>query len=531
MNIVTNRFGQIDLQTNFEYEDPRTTPQAGTIQESFSYRKRNITWDDAGHNSSFSHWFLNSTNLIEYPSTIKSQTTSHGRSNSQIKYLERDLYTGNPTKTLEIDANENTKLNEIIPAYCVYPEMGLKAIDVNNHNMLTQDAAMYTWLSDIGGAKKGLLAGNIQTWKKDWSYRSWDLSNSRFTDVYYSGKDVYRKESNYVWKGELEDNSGSKGVYKIKPEYPSYVVIDESNEYPYWNNLYSDEGGTSSNPWMRVAKVTRYTTRSEPLESVAINGIYSASKMSADGTKIIGTISNSNYTSFACTGFEDEYTLDGWYSSYGSEIISSNPYGNVRVASNDLRKAHTGNYYMKVSPGNYGPIFTAKTFIGPPMTGLQTGRTYRASVWVHMDSPLTAGISASLDGTNVGNTPFKTVTRYDPSVYKIGDWILFYLDFEIPANYVSSGGTGTNDFRVYLTNYNGTTDAFFDDFRIAPIPSTLVSYVYDEQTGQLTYILDNNNLATKFEYDWAGRLITTYHETINYGMKKINSYQYHDKAF
>ena len=48
----------------------------------------------------------------------------------------------------------------------------------------------------------------------------------------------------------------------------------------------------------------------------------------------------------------------------------------------------------------------------------------------------------------------------------------------------------------------------------------MTSYVYDEHTGKVTYILDNNNLYTKFEYDAAGRLTDTYRET--FGIRDIH---------
>ena len=47
-----------------------------------------------------------------------------------------------------------------------------------------------------------------------------------------------------------------------------------------------------------------------------------------------------------------------------------------------------------------------------------------------------------------------------------------------------------------------------------PVESSMTSYVYNDW-DELSYILGANNLATKYEYDDAGRLVKTYVETMD----------------
>ncbi|HEX3007373.1 MAG TPA: PKD domain-containing protein, partial [Bacteroidales bacterium] len=66
-----------------------------------------------------------------------------------------------------------------------------------------------------------------------------------------------------------------------------------------------------------------------------------------------------------------------------------------------------------------------------------------------------------------------------------------------------------------------------DDIRVQPIDAKVSSSSYDD-AGNVTAILDNNNFAAKFEYDAAGRLISSFKETPQ-GFKKVSSNKYNYK--
>jgi YD repeat-containing protein len=69
-----------------------------------------------------------------------------------------------------------------------------------------------------------------------------------------------------------------------------------------------------------------------------------------------------------------------------------------------------------------------------------------------------------------------------------------------------------------------------DDFRFQPFLSTTQAYVYDKQSGDLTYVLDNNNLFTRYEYDGMGRLKAVYTEQFGRAPFKVKEYQQHYRS-
>jgi len=122
-----------------------------------------------------------------------------------------------------------------------------------------------------------------------------------------------------------------------------------------------------------------------------------------------------------------------------------------------------------------------------------------------------AGLFYQIDGNVIG---YSSVTG------SAGGWYL--MNIKVPASALTSGTT----LRVGCFNNHSATDIYFDDFRFQPINSVTTAYVYDQFTGELTHILDNNNLYSKFEYDGHGRLIKTYRETFAAGAFKTNEYEY-----
>jgi YD repeat-containing protein len=63
--------------------------------------------------------------------------------------------------------------------------------------------------------------------------------------------------------------------------------------------------------------------------------------------------------------------------------------------------------------------------------------------------------------------------------------------------------------------------------RLEPLSAPITGYVYDEKTGLLKATLNNENFATYYTYDGAGRLTKVEKETAA-GVKKVSEtfYQY-----
>ena len=114
----------------------------------------------------------------------------------------------------------------------------------------------------------------------------------------------------------------------------------------------------------------------------------------------------------------------------------------------------------------------------------------------------------------------------DDYTIKAGDWYLFQLDISLVSEQISY----LNVFTHKKLQANQSSYCLFDDFRFQPINSTTTSYVYDDK-GNLTAVLDPNNLATKYHYDEAGRLLKVEREFADDveddgGFKKMKEFEY-----
>ena len=79
----------------------------------------------------------------------------------------------------------------------------------------------------------------------------------------------------------------------------------------------------------------------------------------------------------------------------------------------------------------------------------------------------------------------------------------------------------TSGDELFVEVRSNTPSTKFDDFRFFPLSSGITSYVYNEW-GELSVILDRNNLGTYFYYDDLGRLNSVWSESFQYGKKKLS---------
>jgi hypothetical protein len=201
------------------------------------------------------------------------------------------------------------------------------------------------------------------------------------------------------------------------------------------------------------------------------------------------------------------------YSGAEDGMINSVFNGDISLQSatviTDASYVHTGIKSVMLAGSQTGFAYVV------PIAKLIQGKDYSASVWLKA-GPGTfntgwTGLFYQIDGTVVG---------YSSVSGSAGGWYL--VNIKVPASALTSGTT----LRVGCFNNHSATNIYFDDFRFQPANSGATAYVYDQFTGELTHILDNNNLYIKFEYDGHGRLIKTYRETLSAGAFKTNEYEY-----
>ncbi|TCI90297.1 hypothetical protein [Tenacibaculum sp. M341] len=295
-----------------------------------------------------------------------------------------------------------------------------------------------------------------------------------------TSNDVWRKHKTYIWNGKLASDS----------TYDNFVEFDYNSSATNLN-------------WKKTSETTKYNQFSQPLEVKDINANYISTKMGDNYTKVMA-ISNAAYEDIYYSSAE--YTEEGSHQYLGGNVL-------VGTATARVLQAHTGSYSMQIDAGK-------KSFqVDIPRKeerNTDLKKRFKVSVWVRkVDENKTKIL------LNTSQKPFNVSEK----VYA-GNWVQLNGYINIPIEGAS----------VAITCTSGTIYA--DDFRLHPISSSMISYVYNEW-DEVSYIMGSNGLSTHYIYDTAGRLVETQVEVIDKvlnpeteeekgGFKKVsrNSYNY-----
>ena len=469
---VINSNGQTLSKTTNNYK-PLSDIKQGISQETFKNYKG--IWSTS--TNSISDYKVTSSTKINYPTILESSSTIQGSIKSTTYYDKYDFNTGQLLETRAYASDGSALKTKIVPAYTKYPQMGSKVDDISNKNMLLQQAANYTYLLNENTNEEKVINASITTWNNDWTYRNYDGSEPPSTTEI----PIWRKHKNYSWDGQVDPVDGS------------YIGFDTTNDDGFnWGITAQYQNAQ----WKNISTTTRYDHYSIPVEIHDISNNYTSTKM-CDGNSKVLAVSNSAYTEMYYSGAE--YVVPNT-NYFDGEIKATGRTPDVN--------AHTGNYIVSISGSE-------KAFeVQIPSTTFRTSNTkFKVSVWVRKGEENLAKIKV---GTNSPQnfTTEETITA--------GNWVQLNGYIQTPpfdattVSIISTGGT------LHL-----------DDFRLHPITSSMTSYVYN-QWDELWYLIGSNGLASKFEYDAAGRLVKTYTEIaddegITGGFKLISKNEYNYK--
>ncbi|WP_333864722.1 DUF5977 domain-containing protein [Sphingobacterium sp.] len=401
----------------------------------------------------------------QYPSVMLSSTTIDYVNGTQqsTQNLAFDFMNGLPSRVLSVDAYGNRFLQETGFAYSQYPEMGNRLTNLNNKNMLTQVYSRVNAKAHPNNSRAAVISATRTTWGKNVAVLD-PVTGNTFVQNNAANGNIWRKVREDVL--EIPDQFGNSGM------------------------LPANQFSMTGDHWKLLSAISLYNVFSKPLEDHDRNNNYSANRYGYSNSRIVAGATFSRYRELAFSGAEDELLA--------AEIPGEISRGEGTVTG---PTAHTGSRSLLVSPGKTGFVYTV------PVNALTRPRTYVASAWVK-NAPVR--LFYEIDG-NVTAAPVNSAQ----STKKSGDWSLISL--EIPL-------TAGTQLRVYVKNEGGAS-AYVDDFRFHPKNSTSTAYVYDAFSGELTHILDHNNLYTRFEYDAAGRLIATYKEQFGRAPYKTAEHQ------
>ncbi len=460
------------------YYLPGQTPNLeGVIQESYQTYKT-VNFDDNSNKKD--RWIINSSTRIKYPNFMKSTQQLMNGSFYSTEFSNINTDTGQYLETTTSNSLGDQLKTLSIPAYTKYPQMGSKVDNITNKNMLTQQAASYTFIDDNGTWKP--IGVGITTWNNYWTYI--DITGFDNTPTSNDQK-IWRKHKSFMWDGNIDTQGTLLGYDVASDDGFDWTVPDEYNEEI-----------TQVLPWKQFLEITQYDNYSKPLEIKDLNNNYATTKMTDLDSKIILSC-NAGYGEAFYTGAE--------YESISGDFIDQQIYFKG-ILSPEV--SHTGDKSLNITTGNPLQIhLKANTF----RAGLD--HTYKISAWVHIDNYLNARIIE-------GDDP--TLHPFNGDIVFAGNWVQLNHTFPIDNN--------INDLVYSIVTANA--NIFVDDVRFHPLESSMTSFVYNRY-DELTFILGANNMATKYQYDTAGRLIRIFQETetstIAGGFKKAKEYRYNYK--
>lgn len=478
---VYDNLGALKSTTNMDYTNEIVNDD-GTPNQGI-YSQGTLMFDRVKEGNTYYHK-VNKTTILRYAYVLKDVITTKDGNTTKSENSKWDFITGNVLEKIETSALGVKVKSVSVPAYKVsnYSEFKSKAFDSNNKNMLSQNAAQYSYLLDAAGNEVGLLGASAQTWKKDWAtYRVFNSGTGTFSDGTESDQ-IWRKGPSYVWKGDYG---------RLRTDGTQTFAVGDK---------YNFTSGAPNTGWQYVGEVLRYDHYNMPLEARDLNNIRSISKMGYDNKIKILSASNAEFGEVAFSSAEDLNTTTGFFAS---EVALKNTGGNAAVVKKSTGgEAHTGDCAISLSSG-YG--FVYKPF------NLKPNKLYRASVWTNS---INGRIYYKFEGSSEQLSAQPTVLT------KAGNWYL--IELLIPVGAIFS------PLEVGIKTTSGTV--LFDDFRFQPVDASMTCFVYNpldfENTTDLKYseyVLDNDNLFTRYQYNEKGMLYRTYRESIKFGGEKLVS--------
>jgi len=421
---------------------------------------------------------MNRTTKLQFPSALLKTINYKDGFSSESTNLSWDLYTGNVNSKLERSPMGIYMKTITKPAYSTYTELGPRALNESNKNMLSQVVGTYSYRTDAsGGNVLGLTNASITTWNKTWNnYRVYNSATQTYADN-TDGADVWRKGKSYVFKGDYSRKNPDGTL--------SFAAIDDFDFTVNASNLL----------WQYTGEFEKFDHFGMPLQTKDMNAIYSTTKLGYDNSLQLMSASNAKYTEVAFSSAED---LISGIPFFGGEVGLGS--GTVVYKSlGQVPEVHTGDAAVSLGSGS--------SFVIKP-TGLSPNRKYRASVWTN-----------SVNGRIYYNDGVTEVLSTAPTEFvKIGpSQAIWYR-----INLVITTGSTLNSIEVGVKPTAGMT-ILFDDFRFHPLDGGLTGYVYNPSTKELEYVLDNDNVFTKYEYNDRGQLTKTYREILKYNSVKLVS--------
>jgi YD repeat-containing protein len=264
------------------------------------------------------------------PSVLKQVVSTNFKNNTAktIAYTGFDYYTGKAIETRYEDAEGETKIARVEPAYWRYPRLGPVELQANNLNMLTPAAASYMYLGSTDAAN--LLGANVVQWGQnelkmatalrtlgknylsatEFEYLYEQLSGSDIEKIYHLNGQT-RSSLDAATAAKIEEQYLPAARWMLKP-YKTYVYETPLTERGTYQDFvpfdYTVQEQPASSGWKSTATSTLYSLNGQPLESKDILDKYVSSRLGYGGAIPVSSVSNATYAGVATADAENSYT-------------------------------------------------------------------------------------------------------------------------------------------------------------------------------------------------------------------------------
>lgn len=350
-----------------------------------------------------------------------------------------------------------------------------------------------------------VVSASVSTLDDDWWFNKGaydvllpDGSSDGHNKYELGQKGKWRTKSTYAYRVDQEKSMSQAFDPSNIETNPNQSNI---NAGTFTMDLYNwkDPNKNDENDWLRMNTVTKYSPNGNALEEENVIGIKSAAKFGYHKSVPYLVAQNASNGTVIFESFENEYST-GVFEDNVTNVSSQNG----GIISNST--SHSGQNSLKVSPGQYAVGTSVERNNQVKKNGFQLKLWAKSSTAINLYVVYGQGIDVN----------FKPVARS-------GEWLL-YEALITPDMIYHSGATE----RFHIES-RGNSDVFIDDFRMQPMDSEMVTYVYDTKTLRLLASFDDQHFGLFYQYDSEGKLVRKLIETEK-GVKTLSETQYNTKV-
>lgn len=351
---------------------------------------------------------------------------------------------------------------------------------------------------------ENVISASASTFTDEWPYDTsyYPFSNNSFQlDSFELGmKGKWRPFEQYVYREAI--NGGTDKLINKTGKF-TLKIFD-------WENTLNN----NSKKWVKTSTITRYSPNGNAIEDKNILDIHSTAKYGYNNTLPILVAQNAKDHTVIFEGFENLYNINSKFYLDDGQLINNDLLSNL--------EKHTGNYSLKISPEV--PIYLGNIQITDDIR--VDGIQFVSQLWIKTTQNSAAlndriKLIAKVNGVETNLALMKKISGS-------GEWSLFKAKFRLASDIIGDETQSVEiGIRVKPDTYHFGT-IHIDDFRVQPLESEMVCYVYDK-SQRLIAVLDDQHYALIYEYNSEGILVRKLKETIR-GIKTISETQYNTKG-